>query len=75
MNPMLLAARTLRTLQQAGLVTTASPPDWDFDKSGLGNESLADLDAVYSKLVTGGWLVLIHPDADTSRSPAGFVSL
>ena len=75
MNPMLLAARTLRTLQQAGLVTTASPPDWDFDKSGLGNESLVDLDAVYSKLVTGGWLVLIHPDADTSRSPAGFVSL
>jgi hypothetical protein len=75
MNPMLLAARTLRTLQHAGLVTTASPPDWDFDKSGLGNESLVDLDAVYSKLVTGGWLVLIHPDADTSRSPAGFVSL
>ena len=75
MNPMLLAARTLRTLQNAGLVTTNSPPDWDFDKSGLGNESLVDLDAVYSKLVTGGWLVLIHPDADTSRSPAGFVSL
>ncbi len=75
MNPMLLAARTLRTLQNAGLVTTNSPPDWDFDKSGLGKESLVDLDAVYSKLVTGGWLVLIHPDTDTSRSPAGFVSL
>src|SRR5271169_2162683 len=75
MNPLLLAARTLRTLQHAGLVTTASPPDWDFDKSGLGKESLVDLDAVYSKLVTGGWLVLIHPDANTSRSPAGFVSL
>ncbi len=75
MNPMLLAARTLRTLQHAGLVTTASSPDWDFDKAGLGKESLVDLDAVYSKLVTGGWLVLIHPDADTSRSPAGFVSL
>lgn len=74
-NPMLLAARTLRNLQYAGLVTTASPPDWDFDKSGLSNESLVDLDAVYSKVVTGGWLVLIHPDADTSRSPAGFVIL
>jgi Baseplate J-like protein len=75
MNPMLLAARTLRTLQQAGLVTTNSSPDWNFDKSGLDKESLIDLDAVYSKLVTGGWLILIHPDADTSRSPAGFVSL
>ena len=75
MTPMLLAARTLRTLQHSGLVTTASPPDWDFDQSGLGEESLVDLDAVYSKLVTGGWLVLIHPDVDTLRSPAGFVSL
>jgi predicted phage baseplate assembly protein len=75
MNPMLLAPRTLRVLQNAGLVTTGSLPDWDFDKSGLGKESLVDLDAIYSKLVTGGWLVLIHPDADTSRSPSGFVSL
>jgi hypothetical protein len=75
MNPLLLAARTLRTLQHAGLVTTNPSPDWDFAKSGLANESLVDLDAVYSKLVTGGWLVLIHPDADTSRSPSGFVSL
>jgi hypothetical protein len=75
MNPLLLAARTLRTLQHAGIVTTDSPPDWDFAASDLASESLVDLDAVYSKLVTGGWLVLIRPDADTSRSPAGFVSL
>src|SRR5262249_37917735 len=33
------------------------------------------LDAVYSKLAVGGWLALIIPDMNTSRSPSGFVSL
>jgi uncharacterized phage protein gp47/JayE len=37
--------------------------------------SSIDLDSAYSKIVHGGWLVMIHPDAETSRIPPGFVSL
>jgi hypothetical protein len=80
-NPLMLARSTLRTLQGANPpLVGKSPVEWDFgtDNSNgksLAGESLVDLDAVYSKLVTGGWLVLIHPDVNTSRSPAGFVSL
>jgi hypothetical protein len=79
-NPLMLANTTLCALQDAGLVTTGSSPEWQFgvDRATgnlFGDESLVDLDATYSKLVPEGWLVLIHPDANTSRSPAGFVSL
>lgn len=34
-----------------------------------------DLDATYSKIVPGSWLVLIRPDASVGRSPAGYVTL
>ena len=30
---------------------------------------------MYSKLAVGGWLALIVPDANVSRSPSGFVTL
>jgi hypothetical protein len=49
--------------------------DWDFDSSNLVTENLVDLDSVYSKLAVDGWLALIVPDMNTSRSPSGFVSL
>ena len=80
-NPLMLAGTTVTGLQEAGLVTIDPKfPEWQFGTAGaspsdLVGASLVDLDAVYSKLATGGWLVLIHPDQDTSRSPAGFVSL
>lgn len=51
--------------------------DWNFGviSSNLINGSLIDLDAIYSKLAVGGWLALIVPDKNTSRSPSGLVSL
>jgi hypothetical protein len=50
--------------------------EWAFGKAGnLASQSLVDLDAVYSKLAAGGWLALIHPDSNTSRSPSGFLTL
>jgi hypothetical protein len=77
-NPLMLAPKTLKALQNAKLVS--SVPEWDFGTDNstgddLAEESLVDLDAVYSKVAVGGWLALIHPDADTSRTPAGFVNL
>ncbi len=46
--------------------------DWNFAGPGTG---LVDLDAIYSKLVSGGWLALNMPDEETSRSPSGLLSL
>ena len=46
--------------------------DWNFVEPGA---SLIDLDAIYSKLVVDGWIALIHPDANSTRSPAGYVNL
>jgi hypothetical protein len=34
-----------------------------------------DLDSAYPKIVTGSWLVMIKPDKQTSRSPAGYIGL
>jgi hypothetical protein len=58
---------------------TASPnmlkndlSDWNFAEPA---SALVDLDAVYSKIVVDSWIALIHPDANVTRSPAGFVSL
>ena len=79
-NPMLLSADAQSALNAAHLLTTTSTPDWIFgldDVNGvrLGNEALVDLDAVYSKLTPGGWLVLINPTEDNARTPAGYVTL
>ncbi|MGB7862088.1 MAG: putative baseplate assembly protein, partial [Candidatus Sulfotelmatobacter sp.] len=47
------------------------------DNSGnsLSAQWLVDLDAVYSKLVPGGWLALIRPSGGNYRTPAGYVGL
>ena len=34
-----------------------------------------DLDSIYTKIVAGGWLAMIHPDANNLRIPPGYVSL
>lgn len=74
-NPLMLTFRI--RLQLGGLL---SGNEWKFgissaDGSNLAAENLVDLDAVYSKLAVGGWLALIVPDKNTSRSPSGLVSL
>ena len=70
-NPRMLASKTLSALQNAGLVD--SNDEWEFGK-GRASE-IVDLEAVYSRLAPGGWLVVIAPDAQTSRTPSGFISL
>ncbi|MGC2403622.1 MAG: putative baseplate assembly protein [Acidobacteriaceae bacterium] len=37
--------------------------------------SSIDLDSTYAKVVTGSWLVMIQPDDQTTRTPAGYVSI
>ncbi len=80
-NPTMLAQKTITALYWSGLLTWSTPPtEWDFgydNSTGnyLYNQSLVDLDAVYSKLTSGGWLVMLRPDADTTSSPSGFTSL
>lgn len=55
--------------------------DWDFNNSqssankNLYQKQIIDLDGVYSKIVPHGWIALIVPDAQTTRSPAGVVTL
>jgi uncharacterized phage protein gp47/JayE len=60
------------------IVLNISSTEWIFGVNNgidLVSAGIVDLDAVYSKLATGGWLALVAPDNETSRSPAGLVSL
>jgi len=50
----------------------SSNTDWNFQEPAA---SLLDLDGIYGKIVSDGWIALVRPDADTTRSPAGIVSL
>ena len=70
-DPRMLAAKTLKALQNANLVD--SNDEWEFATHRAAK--IVDLDAVYAKLSPDGWLVVIAPDAQTSRTPSGFVSL
>jgi hypothetical protein len=74
LNPLMLTPKT-----RAGLGGLLSGNEWKFGTTASGSnlalQNLVDLDAVYSKLAVGGWLALIVPDKNTSRSPAGFVTL
>jgi len=67
-NPLMLAQATLCALQNATLVSTNSPPEWDFGAASanpkdLAGASLVDLDSTYSKLAANGWLALVRPDS------------
>jgi Baseplate J-like protein len=77
-DPILLFKDTLGALQDDDLVTepasgSTTPPEWNFAAPSPG--ALIDLDGLYAKVISGGWITLIKPDAHTSRSPAGFVKL
>ena len=75
-SPLMLTPKI--RIQLGGLLNVAKT-EWTFGKSSDGSnlvtENLVDLDATYSKLAAGGWLALIVPDSNVSRSPAGVVSL
>lgn len=70
-DPRMLAAKTVATLKGDKLI--GSNGDWKFGASRPAN--IVDLDAVYSKLGPGGWLAVIAPDAQTSRTPSGYIIL
>jgi hypothetical protein len=67
LNPLMLTPKTKK--QIASLL---NGNEWKF---GVPASGVVDLDAVYSKVSVGGWLALIVPDANVSRSPSGFVTL
>jgi hypothetical protein len=69
-NPLMLSYDTLVELYYAGLLSS-SATEWNFAAS----DNLIDLDALYSKLSPGGWVVLVVPDKQAVRSPAGLVTL
>jgi hypothetical protein len=75
-NPLML---TPQIQGQLSSLLNSGKTEWKFgtssDGSNLVTENLVDLDAVYAKLAVGGWLALIVPDKDVSRSPAGLISL
>lgn len=71
-NPLLLSKQTLDALDGAHLLN-GSKQDWAF--TAANSSAIIDLDAVYGKIISGGWIALIEPDADVSSSPAGYVSL
>ncbi|ABF39854.1 conserved hypothetical protein [Candidatus Koribacter versatilis Ellin345] len=71
-NPALLAGTTISALQTANLITSGNNPEWIFGSPG---KNLIDLDAVYNKMTSSGWIALVRPDAQISRSPAGFIFL
>ncbi|MGH9622705.1 MAG: putative baseplate assembly protein, partial [Bryobacteraceae bacterium] len=74
LNPLMLTPKT--KAQIAGLL---NGNEWKFgltaSGANLATQGLVDLDAVYPKLSVGGWLAMIIPDANVSRSPSGFVML
>jgi hypothetical protein len=72
LDPLLLDSTTFASLTKAGLL---SGNDWSFANTGLANAGLIDLDSVYPKITPGGWIGLIRPDGNHSRSPSGIVDL
>jgi hypothetical protein len=75
-QPMLLDTSKLSLPPEA-----LSGTDWNFLSSqntanqNLYKSQLIDLDGPYPKIVPEGWIALIVPDAASTRSPAGLVTL
>ena len=54
--------------------------DWTFgwdivNRTSFAKEQLIDLDAVYGKIISNGWVALIRPDANVTRTPSGDITL
>jgi len=72
-KPGFLASATLTALQAANLVDkTPNNPEWIFAAPA---DNLIDLDAVYNKVTSGGWIALVRPDKTVTQSPAGLIFL
>jgi len=56
----------------ASSLLNRSNADWNFTPPG---GQLVDLDAAYSKLAPGGWIVLNVPDRPAAGSPSGLLAL
>ncbi len=77
-DPRLLAPATLKKLYDDGLVNSKGEWRFGINKATNGlfaSEKIVDLDAAYPKVTPHGWLVLIVPNAQTSKTPSGSVSL
>ena len=78
MNPSMLSTSAVKALKSdLSGSSGAGPYEWKFSKVSdpLTTDCLIDLDAVYTKVVPGGWVALISQNGDTSRTPAGEVAL
>jgi hypothetical protein len=77
MNPSMLSTSAVTALGSDLSGTSTTGYEWQFSQISEPQTSdcLIDLDAVYTKVVPGGWVVLISQDGDASRTPAGEVAL
>lgn len=81
-NPLMLAYDTQYGLYGAGLINygASGNAEWVFGYDSVtgaqfAKEQIVDLDSIYGKITPEGWMVLIHPDANTTRTPAGYARL
>jgi Baseplate J-like protein len=54
--------------------------DWTFgwdivNQTWFAKEQLIDLDAIYGKIISNGWVALIRPDTDVTNTPSGAIAL
>ena len=81
LQPVFLSADQLTYFNTTLKLLNSAGTDWDFSNSqssankDLYKSQLIDLDGIYSKIVPHGWIALIVPDAENTRSPAGLVTL
>ncbi|MBU6399280.1 MAG: putative baseplate assembly protein, partial [Verrucomicrobia bacterium] len=73
LDPKLLDPNT--TLANLKTLNLVNGNDWVFTDNGSAAAGIIDLDAAYPKVTPDGWIALLKPDQQTSRSPAGFISL
>ncbi len=76
-NPLMLAKKTQEELENLNLIQSAGSGtlEWNFSEPGGPGSGVVDLDAVYAKVTSGGYLALILPDGSGSGSPAGTVTV
>ena len=79
-NPIMIAPSTQTLLRNAHLIHGITNPEWNFgtqssDHTYLANTNIIDLDAIYSKLVIGGWLVTVRPHTGSSGQPETAIHL
>ena len=74
-NPLMLTKDAEGRLQGSTPPLVKNDDEWDFAIRGLDASSLIDLDAIYPKLISPGWVALVKPDKQTTRTPSGCLKL